>query len=146
MENIKQKTIEFKDVSSSDDFLFQICNRLKMKGWQFDNLTIEEKVLKWSSRNINKELIIEIFHDSIKKKINEVQSRNTLTSKTEIPKGYEIGNPHNRWIHNDGIIRTQEQINEDEKKIKIQSEKEYIKIEGILDSINKKCQIEIIRK
>lgn len=117
-----------------------------MKGWQFDKLAIEEKILKWLKRNIDKELIIEIFQESILKKIKEIQSRKFLTFGAEIPKGYEIGNPHNRWIHNDPIIRTQEQVAEDDKKIKSESEREYKKIESLLDSIDEKCGVKIIRK
>jgi len=144
LEKNKQKIIEFKDVSPSNDFLFQICNRLKMKGWQFDKLTIEEKVSKWLSRNPKKELILEIYSESILKKIKEFKSR--IPYETEIPKGYELGNPHNRWIHNNPISRTQEQIIEDQKKIDIETDEEYRKVKSILNSLKRKCQIEIIEK
>lgn len=117
-----------------------------MKGWQFDNLTIEEKIAKWSSRNTNKELCIELYKESILKKIEEFQSRIILASKIEFPEGYEIGNPHNRWIHNDPIVRTQEQIKKDNKKIKSESDKEFNKIQLLLDSIEKKCEIKVLRK
>ncbi|TDQ25727.1 hypothetical protein [Tenacibaculum caenipelagi] len=143
---IKQKIIRLSDIDSSDNLQIQICNKLKLKGWQFDKLTIEEKILKWTNRNKDKVLIIEIYLIPILKKIKESQSRNILTSRASIPEGYEMGNQLNRWVHNDPIIRTQKQVVENEKKIKIKSEKEYRKIENILDSINKKCQIEVIKK
>ena len=146
MSKIKEKIIRLENVNSLDDFLFQICNQLKMKGWQFDNLTIEEKIVKWLSRNTDKKLRLEIYKESILKKIEELQSRIILTSKAELPEGYEIGNPHNRWIHNDPIIRTQEQIEKDNKKIKSESDKEYNKIRLLLESIEEKCGIQVVRK
>ena len=71
MKKIKQKILKFQDVNSLDNFLFQICNRLKMRGWQFDKLSTEEKILKWLSRNPEKELVLEIYSGSILKNIKE---------------------------------------------------------------------------
>lgn len=146
MNKLKQKTIRFDKINSSNDFLFQICNRLKMKGWQFDNLTIEEKILKWSNRNPDKELIIKMSVVLIIENIKEVISRKKNVINSKIPKDYELGNPHNRWIHNEPIFRTQEQINRNNKKIEIETDKEYKKIKTILNSIKKKCSVKIIEK
>jgi len=144
LKRTNQKILKFEDVNSHDAFQFQICNRLKMKGWQFDKLSIEEKILKWTNRNPDKELVLEVNKELIFKKVQEDKSRTILMARLKIPENYEMGNPLNRWIHNDPIIRTQEQVDEDEKKIKVASEEEYKKIQRLIDSIKRKCNIKIV--
>lgn len=123
-----------------------MCNRLKMKGWQFDNLTIEEKILKWLNQNVEKELSIEIYKESIIKEIEKYQSWEILISREKIPKDYEMGNPNNRWIFNVSKSRTPQQFEEDNEKIKAKTKKEFKKIEKLLVSINQKCGIKVVQK
>lgn len=144
MQKSKQRIVKLKDVDSLDDFQFQICNNLKLKGWQFDNLPIKEKILKWTQRNPDKELILEIYKEFILKKVHENISRVILTTRIEIPKNYEIGNPLNRWVHNETIIRTKEQGDEDKKKIETAFKEEFKKINSLIENIKTICSIRII--
>ena len=57
-----------------------------MKGWQFDKLTIEEKILKWSNRNPDKELVIEIYESLILKKVKEIKKDSFLLLRQKFQK------------------------------------------------------------
>lgn len=144
MKKIKQKIVKLEDIESHDAFEFQLCKKLKMTGWQFDKLSIEEKILKWTNRNPDKELILEINKELIFRKVHESKSRTILISRSKIPENYEMGNPLNRWIHNDPIIRTQEEVDEDEKKIKIECDEESKRIQLLIDNMKRKCNIKVV--
>jgi len=140
----KKKIVKLGDVESLNAVQFHVCNKLRMVDWQYDKLSIEEKILKWTSRNPDKELIFEINRELIFKSVRQNKSTIILISRSEFPTNYDMGNPHNRWIHNDPIVRTQEQENEDEKKIEIETKEEFEKIQSLIESIRNKCSIQIV--
>ena len=139
----KSLLIKLNDIESLQGLEFQICKKLKLRGWQFDKLLLQEKILKYTSRNPDKRIVIQVDEESIVKRIRK-SKLNTLYSNNEFPPNFEMGNPFNRWIGDNPVIRTREQAEEDNRKVEFEAKVEFGEIQATLEILRQNCNVEVV--
>lgn len=111
-----EKIIRFKKYTDIESLKHYILQRLKLVDPPKNiHVEFDDRLKKHIDQHENLQIIIQFDRPTIEEELKfRVNLENTL--QEPYPDNYEMGNPHNRWIH-EPVRRTEEEMQEQQIKI-----------------------------